>query len=267
MLTLDDIRARGVEDLQKLLADLDARHRKMLLDAIASYGNVRDVPESVWTTIENDLRNETAAALLLIVADADDWTAEQIARQGVLTKGLTTEEMSAYAILTASHADAMATDTTTTLRNRLTRKVQDSQLTGPGDVGELTTAGIEQAIDDVLTTGRRAGIAIDQTTTAISRGQIGARDRTLGEDGFGISAGGDGAVAGIGQRVRITLIWRTHPEETMTGPCPRCFPLDGKPEEVWSLIFPEGPGFDAHPNCACTLDVVPIAAPDLGDEA
>lgn len=246
MLTLDDIRARGVDDLQKLLADLDARHRKMLLDAIATYGNVRDVPESVWTTIEDDLRNETAAALLLIVADADDWTADAIARQGVRTNGLTTAEMSAYTILTASHADEMAVDTTSALRNRLTRKVQDSQLTGPGDVGELTTAGIEQAIDDVLTTGRRAGIAIDETTSAISRGQLGARDRTNGSDG---------ASTFDGQKVLVKLRWKVHPELSQSGPCWRCAPLDGKPEEVWSLVFPEGPGDDAHKGCVCTTEV------------
>lgn len=266
MQTLDDIRARGEADLQKLLADLDARHRKILLDAIAKYGNVHDVPESIWRTIEDDLRNKAAAVLLLLVADSDDWTADQIARQGVRTNALTTEQMSAYAIAAAGHADEMATGATTALRNRLTRKVQDSQLTGPGGIGQLTEDGIAQAIDDVLTSGRRTTIAVDQATAAISRGQIGARDRALDEDGLA-TMGGDGAVAGIGQRVSIRLIWNTHPELTKTGPCPRCAPLDNQPEEVWSLVFPEGPGRDAHENCACSLRVQVVAAPAGDDEA
>lgn len=244
--TLDQIRADGERDIAAALALLDARHKQLLLDAIKRYGNVRNIPDSVWQQIADDTGSELAAAALLIVADADDYMTLGFANAGVRTFDLTPAEMAAYSVATTRRADQAALDSTNTLRDRLDRKVQDEMLTGEGAVGTFSVPGLELAVDGVLSGERRIGFALDETTDSISQGQIGARDRTVGDDGA--------AETTDGQEVSIELIWRVHPERSRTGPCPRCAPLEGQPEEVWEQIFPEGPGPDAHPGCVCTLD-------------
>jgi hypothetical protein len=246
--TLDEIRADGERDLTALFASLDERHRRMLENAIGEYGTVRNIPDSFWAQLSEDIRtakddeNRTAAGiLLLILADSDEWTADQMARQGVRVPALTPSEMTDYSLAMAGRIDDLANSSVKTLRNRLTRKAQDSQLTGPGEIGELTDEGLAQALDDVLTDSRIETIATDQTTQAITAGQRGAGDRV---------AGGEGAEAGAGG-LTVALIWRTEKDNLV---CPRCAPLEGQPEEVWALVFPEGPGPDAHPNCRCSLE-------------
>ena len=258
MPTLADIRIRGEADVQKRLEQLDERHRAMVRAAIKQYGRVENIPESVWEEIERDTDRELAAAIILLMISADSWSMERLDGQGVRTPELDGAAESGYAALAARRAIAISNSTTTTLRNRLERKTSDSRLSGPGDVGDLTDAGIEEALDEVFSDTRRDGIATDATTRGVSDGQIGARDR---------AAGGDGASTVDGQPMTITLIWRTHPERSKTGTCPRCTPLNGQPESVWGQVFPEGPGDEAHPNCVCTLDLVAVPFIRDTDEA
>lgn len=242
MPTLDDLRTAQESQLEELLARLDRRHRAMLRAAIERYGRVQDIPQEVWDRIRADMESEEVAALILLaIAAADEWTTGEISRQGVRTRGYGQAGFAGYAMDAARRTQAMAAQTTDTLRDRLARKVEDMRTAGPGRVGDLTDEGIERALDDVLTTERRRTIAIDQTTSGFSVGQRGARERI---------AGGDGATLDTGQRVAIELIWRTELDDRV---CPRCSPLEGQPEEVWSRVFPDGPGPEAHPNCRCSL--------------
>ena len=55
--------------------------------------------------------------------------------------------------------------------------------------------------------------------------------------------------------IRTVRVWNTEADEIVKE-CPICFPLNGKPEEVWKERFPDGA--PAHPRCRCdiTLKVV-----------
>lgn len=237
MPTLDALRAASETNLERALAKLDRQHRAILRAAIEKYGRVQDIPQAVWDEMQRDTERATIGAIILLMHAADEWTTDQIVRQGVAVGRAGAVD---YTLDAARRSQEMAAGTISTIRNRLARKVEDAALTGPGNTGELTGDGIEQALDDVLTPARRKTIATDQTTGGFSTGQQGAAGRA--EDAIG----NDGAAAGLGQKVTIALLWRTENDNLV---CPRCSPLEGKPEEVWSLVFPEGPGPDAHPNC------------------
>lgn len=238
MPTLDDLRTGGEAELEHILAKLDRRHRARVHAAIERYGSVDEIPESFWTELQRETEEEQVAAVLLLILAADEWTTDEIEKQGVAKRRRT--DRNRAAVSAARQVQRTSGQTIDTLRKRLGRKIEDAKASGPGDVGELTSDGIDEALDDVFTDTRRKTIATDETTTAFSTGQRGARDRIEG----------GGIKNEQGQRVTLELIWRTERDNIV---CPRCSPLEGKPESVWSQVFPEGPGPAAHPNCRCSL--------------
>lgn len=238
MPTLDELRDKAEADLEAILATLDERHKARLRAAIKQYG--WDMPDSVWQEIRQDQANEELAAMLLLLMTAsDEWTTSQIQGQGAVVRGYSDRDFMGYAFEAQKRVETLAAQTTDTLRQRITRKVRDSQLSGPGDVGTITEEGIDQTLDVVFTPERRKGIAIDQTTGAFSRGQTAAAGRS------------DGASTQAGQRVTIDMLWKTERDNLV---CVRCAPLHNQPEAVWGLVFPNGPGVEAHPNCRCALE-------------
>jgi hypothetical protein len=235
--TLDAIREAGERDLQELLARLDARHRRILRDAIRRYGRVQNIPESVWEQIRSETESETVALLLLLMINADAWTAGEIKSQGGRIGGAGKGGTAGYALTAAGRATRMSLQTTQTLRDRLARSVEQARLnTADGKLGELTDEGLEKSLDDVFTKARRETISTNETTGSITSGQRGATGR-------------------VGQSVTVEMRWVTERDDRV---CPRCSPLQDTPEEVWSLIFPEGPGEEAHPNCRCELRPVVV---------
>lgn len=60
------------------------------------------------------------------------------------------------------------------------------------------------------------------------------------------------------QGTKFDALWITHPERTMTGPCPICEPLHNQPESVWSGRFRDGP--PAHSRCECEIEYRLVAA-------
>lgn len=243
MPTLDDLRTDQEAALEKLLAGMDARHKRTLRRELKKHGRVEDIPQSVWDEIRADIESDEVAALLLLaIAIGDDWTADELRSRGVKARGYSSRQGSEYAFAAERRAQLLAVQTTDTLRDRLGRKLQDMRTRGPGQLGELTDDGIEQALEDVFTDQRRKTIATDQTTSGFSIGQRGAKERI---------DGGDGASTADGQQVAIELLWRTEQDDRV---CLRCSPLEGQPEDVWGQVFTNGPGPEAHPNCRCWLE-------------
>lgn len=241
---IERLRQSGEAKLERILQDSDEEARKILRDTLNQHGSLEAVPESVWQKIRDHYADNDAlaAAILLLWVSADQAMTSDIEKLGIGVRNRL--PMSGYALSAARQTQSLA-GTVDTLRDRLRRKIQDAQLEGPGGVGELTAGGIEQALDSVFTDARRRQLATDQTTGAISGGQIGARDRHVGDDGSALTTGG--------VRMTVALIWETEGDELV---CPRCAPLNGQPEEVWSSVFPDGPGDDAHSNCRCRLRVM-----------
>lgn len=242
MPTLDAIRAKGEADFRAKLETLDRRHRVKLLAALEQYGHPQFIPDEIWAEIRREQEDELLAAYIILMASGDEWTADELARQGV---SVSAASDGAYGMKAARQAQRAATAVVDTLKDRITRRVEDSLASPTGGVGQAQTGELRQAIDDVLNDARRERIAATETTGALTTGQRGAAERI----------GGDGARLVDGQTVEIEMRWVTEGDSLV---CPRCAPLDGQPESVWSLVFPNGPGEEAHENCRCWLDPIVV---------
>jgi hypothetical protein len=286
--TIDQLRTAGEAKLEKLLAAVDSDQRQIIRDALRQYGRVQDVPAEVWTRLKKRIEDDDslAAAIALLLIGADDLMIDRIDQIGVNVADQRIDSLHAYSREAARRTLAMA-DAVDTTRQRLARKIEDSMLSDDeqrGGVGTLTDRGIDEAIDEVFTEGRRKVAATDATTGAITEGSRTARDRVVGDDGAELKPVGGGSATpkptggdDVGepqrpQRVLIDLIWRTHPELAKSGKsCPRCAPLEGTNESVWGKIYPNGPGREAHDGCNCELEpriIVEHAdtGPDTGEQ-
>lgn len=246
MLTLSTIRATGESDLESLMQQFDDKHKALLRDAIKKHG-INNVPQAVWNEIQTNIEEGTVSAIILLLMMADDWTTEEIKSQGIVTRSLSGQLQDTYSRVAAAQSRTVAVDSTRELRMRLTRKLQDQALTGEGAIGDVTDSGIDEALDDVFTTGRRHGVAVNATTDAMTFGHRGAKERTIAGDGASLT--------GDGTRVTVELLWINHPEESESGPCEKCAPLHMQPEKVWSRVYPAGPGSGVHKGCVCTLQI------------
>jgi len=249
MLTLDQIRIHGESDIQKALALLDRRQRARLLAALKEYDHPRDIPQEFWDEIQREQEEQLATAILLLLLAGDEWTTLELGQQGVRTSAA---NPTSYALQAARQAQRSAANVVDTLRARITRRIEDALASPIGGVGNLRATAARQAVDDVLTPARREAIATTETTGALTTGQRQAALR----------AAGDGAALTVdGHNVRIEMRWRTESDNRV---CPRCSPLEGQPEEVWSKVFPDGPGVEAHPNCRCWLEPVVVVNDEYG---
>ena len=48
--------------------------------------------------------------------------------------------------------------------------------------------------------------------------------------------------------IRMVRVWETLNDELV---CPICGPLNGKLEDEWAIVYPDGP--PAHPRCRCSI--------------
>lgn len=246
MLSLDQIRYAGEARFQRELEKLDRRTRAKVLAALEDYGHPRDIPDEFWREIQREQEELLMAAIILMMRAGDEWTEDALVSQGLSRTGY---GPTAYALDAARRAQDSAAISTNTLRNRITRSVEDALASPTGGVGEMSATAARKAVDNVFTPARREAIATTETTGALTYGQRGAADRM----------GGDGARLD-GQRVAIELHWETEQDNRV---CPRCSPLQDQPEEVWGKVFPNGPGEESHPNCRCWLNPVVVVTREL----
>lgn len=237
MPTIDEARTKGEKAILLLLSDLDAQHAEILRSALRTYGRVDLIPESVWNRLKQTTGDDPQLAkkVALLMLGADSITIAELQQQADV--GIAPGDLGGY----ARHADELVSglsDTVDTIRDRLKTAERNSRISGPGELGEFTPDGIDKAISDVLDETRRATIATDLATQAISKGQMGAGTRA-------------------GQVVDVELVWVI---EDNTA-CPICLSVNGTTEDVWGLIFPDGPGPEAHPNCRCRLRIRYVATP------
>lgn len=241
MPTLDAIRDAGEREIEAVLKQLDNRHKDLLRGAVKQYG-IHNIPDEIWQEVQRNTEDQIAVAIVLLLMMGDDWTTSELEDQGVTRTRLSNNQLASYRRIAATQASGMAELTTTTLRNRLQRKLEDEALKSRGGIGGLTEKGIEDVLDDVFTQQRRDTLSIDTTTQALTFGQRGAAER---------ATEGDGASTTPPTNITIELVWRTERDNLV---CPRCAPLEGQPESVWGQVFPSGPGPTAHPNCRCFLE-------------
>lgn len=252
MTDLDDIRRDGEEEIAAVMAKLDERHRELLRDALNRYGSVENIPPSVWSTIREETEDELAAIILLLMMGGIGYTNMELGFQGMQPRPTTSAGLGGLGLLAARQAQAAAAASVESIQRRLvdglTKARLDLEL---GNVGDLTQEGIDKALQDALDEARRKGMAIDQTTEAITKGQREA-------------AGGAGTTNAAGQRVTVEMRWQTERDSKV---CPRCSPLHETPEEVWSKVFYDGPGIAAHHHCRCWLRAVVVVEQPKPEDA
>lgn len=251
MQTIDDIRDEREAELLAILAQLDIEHRKSLIYAIERYGRVQNIPEVEWQQLRNHTEDRTVHALFISIVAADRWTTQEIRRLDISTRADGGRDRLRYAVAAASRARRMADVTVQTIRDRLSRRIETELASGPGGVGELTSEGIEAAVDEVLTDSRAEAVAVTETTGALTDGQRGAADRA--NEANKPADADDGGIPGGDQAPLLGMLWQTERDNKV---CSRCAPLQDQPESVWSKVFPNGPGQDAHVNCRCWLKPV-----------
>mgnify|MGYP000216878628 FL=1 len=253
MTDLEDIRRDGEEEIVAILAMLDERHQALLRDALRRYGSVANIPQSVWDQIQGDTENELVAVALLLMMGGASYTSGELGSQGVSAPPPGQTGLAKMSLLAARQAQSAAAASVDSLQRRIVHGLEQARLDkNLGNVGDLTQEGIDKALQDAFDEARRKRIAIDETTEAITKGQQEA-------------AGGADKTNIAGQRVTVEMRWQTERDNRV---CPRCSPLHETPEEVWSKVFPNGPGRDAHPNCVLPgTRLVPLGKCDAAMKA
>lgn len=246
MTDLEEIRRDGEEEIVAILATLDERHQALLRDALRRYGAVANIPQSVWDQIQGDTENELVAVALLLMMGGASYTSAELGVQGVSSPPPGQTGLARMSLLAARQAQAAAAASIDSLQRRIVYQLEQARLDqNLGNVGDLTQEGIDKALQDVFDEARRKRIAVDETTEAITQGQKEA-------------AGGAGATNESGQRVTVEMRWHAEPDACED----RCAPLHDKPEEVWSKVFPDGPGEKVHRHCRCFLRAVVVVEED-----
>lgn len=252
--TLDTIRAAREADLAAVLRKLNARHRPRVMAAIREFGSVQAIPVSFWHELEREADLEVGALMILLLSFAYADTQRSIGIQPPNEARLRQGTAGAAAVLSTTTSRDYAESVRSSLISRIDRQA--------AEINSLsTTQAVERIRDEVARAmparklrpeGRDAAdsVAITNTTAGISTGQrAGARDSQLALQTRG--AGGDGATTATISRTRVALVWRTERDARV---CPKCSPLNGQPDAVWSAKYIAGP--PAHPNCRCQLQAV-----------
>lgn len=242
MPTIDEIRATAERDLAVVLADLDGRRRRLLLAAVAQYGSVDDIPDSVWAEIVEDGERRIVVALLAIALAADRWTSDEISRQGVAMDDLPADRLAQYAVAAARQAATYSQQAADAIRAKLQRRAEEIKLDSATGLGEATADELSAAIEDTID-GDNEAAAVTEATVAITTGQRGAADRSP---------------------TVVDMVWMTERDSRVyprSPVCPRCLPLHGQSQDVWAKVFPDGPGYAVHPRCRCWLR--PIVAKEV----
>lgn len=225
MPNLDDIRYASEAELASKMKRLSKRHRKKIYNAIKQYGGLNLIPGTFWLELQKEMEEEAAALLLLIFIAAHEITSEYLGVDRSEEQVRTKAEQYAKA-RAASVAEAHIQHTADRLRKHIeASREQITNITGEAEA-------VKEKLSTVLGDERAEGVAVTETTSGISGGQIGSAEDYLEDHP-------DDA---------IRYIWRTEKDERV---CPICAPLHGKRQEVWAELFPGGP--PAHPNCRCEL--------------
>lgn len=229
-------------ELEQRTADALKRLRgDQRLRLIARLGNPPDpanVSDEFWKEIEEEDRNAYFLLLLPIaVAGA----------QGVgRLFGAAMDDATARALVqdrVSQRAAQVARDATKHSREWIADKAR------PGE-----DAVLPDAVDlaDVLGDSRTETQAITEITQAWSLGELDAVDAVReGELAPQGETGGEKPGGEEQKPPAVEILWSTEKDGAV---CPICRPLDGQPESVWSLAFPDGP--PSHPRCRCVLQVL-----------
>jgi len=251
---LEQLRSATEADLAQLMGKLGPSQRRALRDAIDRYGSVAAVPESVWEGLKQEIDEQAASLMLLLLMGTYRITGQRIGRGATAEQRRQIGELAddeerlrvAVAAPAATMGRRVADEYIDGVRNRLENsvdaKADELNSLPPREASRRVADEIESAV------GEDAGeaTAVTNTTRAITAGQE--------------SAAGD-----VSRRLRVdyTTTWVTERDAKV---CPICRPLDGKNANDWDAVLATGGvssdalayiqasgGPPAHPNCRCRL--------------
>lgn len=212
------------------LSRLNSKHRRELRGLMGIPADVRNVPSDFWLRVENEMREEEAAALfLLFMASANFHATGEIGG-----RGLDISTRSQLNFQAEAFSQRRATDSARDYVSVARLRTQD--------LGEM----IRQATQaDELLTRQRVEDELTKIFGPERAEKFGVTDMTAAQ-----SAGGD---AGIEATVGKTMqdLWITEDDDRV---CPTCRPLHRTRREDWERLFPQGP--PAHPMCRCIVEYV-----------
>jgi hypothetical protein len=201
------------------LGRLMIRHRREL-ERIAGWPpDLSRVPAEFWVRVEEDLRKQNEAALLLFFLlvtarhGVDDRTGRQLANGYVSGRAATVA--SRFATNTRDRVQTLQRDITTTKT-------------------VITKTAFNDRLATILGPSRADTLAVTEITAATSAGS-------------GAAVGTLGLVSAADQ-------WITENDARV---CPICSPLHQTRRDNWSRLFPSGP--PAHVNCRCWLKYSEVA--------
>lgn len=220
------LRRQAETDLQRVLNRLTPGLRARVGAALRQYGGVDSIPAQFWVELQADIDKEAAEAILIMMVafyrDTQDFL------------GLDATHEEAIAVSAAKAAVRVSERTTGDWLAGVRRRLEGADATGMTD--REVRVVVRTATEDW------------SAETAARNGSV--RARTAARRAAGSDSGRE-----------FDLIWRNHPELSVSGPCPYCSELEGMAEfedELggggWSEAAPDGP--PAHPNCVCDLETV-----------
>lgn len=241
------------QDFAEKMGRLSERHRQELVRLLGNPPNPKNVTQEDWDRWEREDRDELLLLLLLIfLASAQQHASQAVGPDAAADVDATLQQQAA--VWAATRADDIASGMADNSRAMLqeeagrwveTRREAEQAATEAGEdvfaAREFAHEAItEEMVEDfssrVFGPTRIEGIAITETTGAIS-------------------AGGD---AGIEETVGVSQedLWITEKDSKV---CPVCKPLDNQPRSEWGAYLPDGP--PAHPRCRCYLQYSNVGVP------
>lgn len=199
---------------RRRLERLNARHRRELATLLGDPPDIRNVPESFWQGIEEEMKAELVIVLLLIF-------------MGIAVQNGATGARAEASRWSASRASRVAQSYVANTREALQRAGRDWASTqAKGETVSRTQR--DRDLQVILGPERADRTAATETTAAQSAGGEAARNET------GTLSDQD--------------TWFTRKDDRV---CPVCEPLHRAKRSEWSAKFPEGP--PAHPRCRCWI--------------
>lgn len=252
---IETIRNETESELRKLIDGLGPTHRRKLRDAIQVYGSARAIPANVWEEIKQDVDQQAASLLLLLVmgvygaeysrarrtlpADRKSHVAANLSDEQTETLRQQASQVAATA------GRQVADEYVDSIRRRMATHIDDKAEEINSLPPKERAKVVKQTIDDAVGGDAAEATVVTNTTRGVTKAQN--------------SAGDD---IGRMASVQMTVVWKTERDAKV---CPICRPLDGKTIDRWETVLeanrvpPDSRtaimsqlGPPAHLNCRCS---------------